>query len=385
MHKICIVTGTRAEYGLLSNLMARIRDDKGLQLQLAVTGMHLSTEFGLTCRYIEQDGFEIDERIEMLLSSDTPVGITKSIGLGVIGFAEAMDRLKPDLIVILGDRFEMLAVAQAALVARIPVAHLCGGDTTEGAFDESIRHSITKMSHFHFVTNDVAAKRVAQLGENPDHIINVGSPGIDNIVNMELIDRKTLEAELGMSFQKRNLLITFHPVTLEKAHPGDQFKNLLDALDDLGNQVGLIFTMPNADTAGREISDSIQAYVSSHENAWSYVSMGQQRYLSAMSQVDAVVGNSSSGLYEAPTFKIPTVNIGDRQKGRLQAGSVINCIPDRERIREAIEKAFTLDCSKVINPYGEGGSADKILANIKCMLLKSDSVLKKKFFDMECT
>lgn len=382
VHKICVVTGTRAEYGLLYWLMKKVQDDKQLQLQTVVTGMHLSPEFGLTYRQIEKDGFIIDEKVEMLLSSDTVVGITKSIGLGVIGFADALQRLKPDLLVVLGDRFEILAAVQAALIARIPVAHLCGGDTTEGAFDESIRHSITKMSHFHFVTNDVAARRVAQLGENPEHVFNVGSTGIDNIRQLQLLDRNELEIQLGLQFRKRNLLITFHPVTLELESPLVQFQELLDALASFGEQTGLIFTMPNADTEGREIINMINEFVAIHDNAHAYVSLGQLRYLSVMSQVDAVVGNSSSGLYEAPSFAIPTVNIGDRQRGRLQAASVINCKPAAGEIKQAIEQALTLDCSGVVNPYGQGGSSEEILNIIKRIDIKAGDILKKQFFDI---
>ncbi len=378
--KICIITGTRAEYGLLYWLMKEIDVDPDLELQLIVTGMHLSPEFGLTYKKIEEDGFVINEKVEMLLSSDSPVGIAKSIGLGVIGFADALDRLRPDILVLLGDRFEMLAAAQASLIARIPVAHIAGGDSTEGAYDEAIRHSITKMSHLHFVTNEEAKKRIKQLGEDPEHIFNVGSPGIDYIRRLNLLDREELKQKLAFEFREKNLLVTFHPVTLDDTLPEMQFQELLHALDRLGEEVGLIFTKPNSDTGSRVLISLIDDYVASHRNAKSYTSLGQLLYLSTISQVDAVVGNSSSGLYEVPSFKKPTVNIGDRQKGRLQAASVINCGPTREEILKAIFKAFTLDCSRVINPYGDGHSSLKIAAKLK-EVPDPRALIKKRFFD----
>lgn len=380
--KICVVTGTRAEYGLLYWLMKEIQNDPELELQIIVTGMHLSPEFGLTYKAIEEDEFSINAKVEMLLSSDTPIGIAKSIGLGVIGFADALDQLRPDILVLLGDRYEILAAAQAAMVARIPIAHIAGGDTTEGAFDEAIRHSITKMSHLHFVTNVIAHKRVCQLGENPEHVFNVGSPGIDQIKRLKLLDRKELEASLGFRFKKRNLLITFHPVTLELQPSSKQFQEILDALDKFGSDVGLIFTMPNADTDGRIIIWMIEEYVAMHPNARAYTSLGQLRYLSTVAQVDAVVGNSSGGLYEVPSFKKPTVNIGDRQKGRLQASSVINCPNDKELIIKAINEAFLKDCSNTVNPYSNGDSSQRIAAEIK-KITDYKSLLKKHFYDLD--
>lgn len=379
--KICIVTGSRAEYGLFYWLMKEIQSDKELELQIIATGMHLSPEFGLTYKVIEEDGFSINAKVEMLLSSDTPVGVAKSIGLGVIGFADALERLRPDILILLGDRYEILAAAQAALVARIPIAHIAGGDTTEGAFDEAIRHSITKMSHLHFVTNKDALKRVCQLGESSKHVFNVGSPGIDQIKNLTLLNREELEKSIDFKFKKRNLLVTFHPATLDSQSSSEQFQSLLDALDILGSEIGLIFTMPNADTDGRIIVRMIQEYVVSHTNAKAYTSLGQLCYLSAVAQVDAIVGNSSSGLYEAPSFKKPTVNIGDRQKGRLQATSVINCTANKESIVKAISEAFEKDCSNVVNPYGNGDSSQKIVAEIK-KITDYKTLLKKHFFDL---
>lgn len=382
--KICVVTGTRAEYGLLYWLMKEIQADEALILQVVVTGMHLSPEFGLTYKGIEADGFIIDAKVEMLLSSDTPVGVAKSIGLGVIGFAESLDRLKPGIMVVLGDRFEILAAVQAALIARIPVAHIAGGDVTEGAFDESIRHSITKMAHLHFVTNEQSAIRVCQMGEDPAHVYNVGNPGLDHLSRTKLLSRQELEENLGFAFREHNLLITFHPATLDNRSAVSQFEQLLLALDRLGEQVGLLFTYPNADPQGRALIAVLDSYVSKHDNAKAFSSLGQQRYLSLLAQVDAVVGNSSSGLYEAPSFKIPTVNIGDRQKGRLRSESVLDCEPDSDSILNAIQKAMKLDCSKVINPYGDGNSSMRILAELK---KHKDylSLLQKMFFEVKNT
>lgn len=376
--RICVVTGSRAEYGLLYWLMKSIREDSALELQLVVTGMHLSPEFGSTYRVIEDDGFTIDAKVEMLLSSDTPVGIAKSIGLGVAGCAEALDRLRPDILVLLGDRFEIYAAAQAALIARIPIAHIAGGDTTEGAFDEAIRHSITKMSHLHFVTNEVSAQRVRQMGEAVEHVYNVGNPGLDQIRHLKLLGRDDLEQELGFELKPRNLLVTFHPVTLEMQSAHVQFQELLIALARFGTDTGIIFTKPNADTGGKALIQMIDEFVARHHNMKAYTSLGQLRYLSVLSHVDAIVGNSSSGLYEAPSFKKPTVNIGDRQKGRLQAASVINCPPLADEIVRAISAAFELDCSGVANPYGAGNSSPQIISILKSTT-DLHSLLKKHF------
>lgn len=380
--KICVVTGTRAEYGLLYWLMKEIQNDPDLELQIIATGMHLSPEFGLTYKVIEQDGFIINEKIEMLLSSDTPVGIAKSIGLATIGFADALERLRPDILVLLGDRYEILAAAQAAMVAKIPIAHISGGDTTEGAFDEAIRHSITKMSHLHFVTNEAAARRVRQLGENPEHIYNVGSPGLDHIKRLKLLSREELEKAIDFKLKAKNLLITFHPVTLDIQPAAEQFQELLNALDCFGDEVGLIFTNPNSDTEGRILIRMIDDYVATRPNAKAYTSLGQLLYLSAIAHVDAVVGNSSSGLYEVPSFQKPTVNIGDRQKGRLQASSIINCPPVASDIVLAIKKAFVLDCSNTINPYGDGNTSVKILSKLK-EISNPKNLLKKHFFEVD--
>nr|WP_255575643.1 UDP-N-acetylglucosamine 2-epimerase [Caproiciproducens faecalis] len=382
VRRICVVTGTRAEYGLLNPLMKRIRMEPEFQLQLVVTGMHLSPEFGLTYQEIEEDGFSIDKKVEMLLSSDTPTGIAKSVGLGMIGFADAFSELKPDLLVITGDRYEMLAAAQTALFARIPIAHIGGGDTTEGAFDEAIRHSISKMAQLHFVTNEESCQRVAQLGEDPAHIYNVGSLGIDRILSLPRISRAELEQSLSFRFRERNLLITFHPVTLDSEDSGSQFQQLLQALDGFGPGVGLIFTRPNADPQGRELIRLLNQFAGCHPNAAVFSSLGQTRYFSLIAQVDAVVGNSSSGVYEVPSFHKPTVNIGDRQKGRLLASSVLCCAPQKAEIEKAVRAAFAKDCSGAVNPYGKGDAAKKIVEVLRTVP-DYRSLLKKHFFPME--
>lgn len=380
--RVCVVTGSRAEYGLLCWLMQEIQASPVLELQVVATGMHLSPEFGLTFRNIEEDGFRIDERVEMLLSSDTPAGIAKSIGLGTIGFADAFARLKPDIVVLLGDRFEIFAAAQAALVARIPLAHLHGGETTEGAIDEAFRHAITKMAHLHFTATEEYRQRVIQLGEDPARVFNFGAAAIDGIRNRKLLSRPELAQALGLSFGERNLLVTFHPVTLEADTAGQQFGELLAVLDDLPD-TRLIFTMPNADTGGRVIRSMIEGYVAEHPGrATAFGSLGQLRYFSVMGQVDAVVGNSSSGLIEAPSFHIGTINIGDRQKGRIKAASVIDCEPMRESIRGAFRRLYSPDFQellrKVANPYGDGPVANRIVRVLAEYPL--ELILKKRFF-----
>ena len=381
--KICVITGTRAEYGLLRWVMQCIKDDINLDLQIIATGMHLSPEFGLTYKVIEADGFEIDRKVEILTSSDTPVGIAKSMGLGLIGFADALNELNPDLIIILGDRFEIFAAVSAALVARIPVAHLHGGEATEGLIDEAIRHSITKMSHLHFVAAEEYRQRVIQLGEQPELVFSVGGLGIDSIKRLNLLDRKTLEVELGFKFDKKNLLITFHPVTLENSSAVKQMQELLTALTKL-EDTKLIFTMPNADTDGRALIQMVENFVSQNSNAHAFTSLGQLRYLSCLAQVDGIVGNSSSGLLEVPSFKKGTINIGDRQRGRLQASSVINCEPTQESIINAIKlfysPRFQSKLKQVYNPYGVGGASEKIVKIIK--FVKLDDLIKKQFYDL---
>ena len=380
--KICVITGTRADYGLLRWVMQGIRDDSELALQVIATGMHLSPEFGLTYREIESDGFLIDRKIEMLTSSDTPVGVAKSMGLGLIGFADALNELQPDLIVVLGDRFEIFSAVSAALVARIPIAHLHGGEATEGAFDEALRHSITKMSHLHFVATESYRQRVIQLGENPERVFMVGGLGIDNIKRLKLLERAELEDALDIKFGKRNLLVTFHPVTLEASTAINQMAELLAALAEL-KDTKLIFTLPNADNDGRALIKMVQQFVSTNANSQAYTSLGQLRYLSCLANVNGVIGNSSSGLTEAPSFGIGTINIGDRQKGRVQAQSVINCEPNRLRIAEALKvlysPAFLSGLAEVRNPYGEGGASVAVVKTIKDFELKG--IVKKVFYD----
>ena len=389
MRKICIVTGTRAEYGLLYCLMKEIQNDSDTELQLIATGMHLSPEFGLTYLNIEKDGLKIDKKIEILLSSDTPIGISKSMGLGMIGFVEAYEELRPDIVVILGDRFEIFSAASAAMIARIPIAHLHGGEITEGAFDEAMRHSITKMSHLHFTATGEYRKRVIQLGEDPANVFNVGGLGIDNIKNLQLMSREEFENAINFKLGTKNLMITFHPTTLEPDTAREQFQNLLYALDEL-KDTRFIFTKPNADTEGRVIANKIDEYTyfrRENNKMIAFVNLGQLKYLSAMQFVDGVVGNSSSGLTEAPTFKVGTINIGDRQRGRIKADSVIDCKPTKDSILTAIEKLYSKEFQEklknVKNPYGEGGAARKI----KKVLKEKDlsDILKKQFYDIYVT
>ncbi len=382
--KICIITGTRAEYGLLYWLMKSIQKDPLLELQIIATGMHCSTEFGLTYSEIEKDGFKINKKIEMLLSSDTPQSISKSTGLGLIGFADAYIDLNPDIIVVLGDRYELLAATTAAFFARKPIAHIHGGETTEGAFDEAIRHSITKMAWWHFVAADEYEKRVIQLGEDPKRVFNVGGLGVDAIKKAKLFSKKELAEKTGIQFNKKNLLVTYHPVTLEHQTSQKHFQVLLDFLHDL-KDVYLIFTMPNADSDGRIIKQMIDEFVSSHsDRSIAFTSMGYLNYLSTLQFVDSVMGNSSSGLTEAPTFKIGTINIGDRQKGRLKAKTVIDCEPTKESINNAVATLYNKDFQSVLpsaeNPYGEGNATEKIMKVLHGSRLPEE--LKKKFYDL---
>ena len=382
--KICVVTGTRAEYGLLYWLMKEIEADKDLELQLIVTGMHLSPEFGLTYKEIEKE-FRIDKKIEMLLSSDTAMGISKSMGLAQIGFAEAFEELKPDILVVLGDRYEIFSAVSVAMICNIPIAHLHGGEITQGAFDESIRHSITKMSHLHFTATDEYKNRVIQLGEEPNRVFNVGGMGIENIKRLKLLSKDEFEESINFKLNKKNILVTFHPVTLENSTAKEQFQELLDAIDELEN-TNIIFTKANSDTDGRIINQMIDEYVTknSHKSV-GFASLGQLRYLSALQYIDAVVGNSSSGLLEAPSFKIATINIGDRQKGRIKALSVIDCEPKKEEIlkafKEIYSKEFQEKLKNVENPYGESCPSKQIIEVLKNVNLAN--ILKKSFYDLK--
>lgn len=381
--KICVITGTRAEYGLLYWLLKEIEADKELQLQVIVTGMHLSPEFGLTYQTIEKE-FKINKKIEMLLSSDTSVGISKSMGLAQISFAESYDELKPDILVVLGDRYEIFSATSAAMIARIPIAHIHGGEKTEGAFDESIRHSITKMSHLHFTATEEYKNRVIQLGEHPSRVFNVGGMGIENIKRLKLLSKDEFEKSIEFKLNSKNILVTFHPVTLENSTAQEQFKELLDAIDEL-EDTNIIFTKANSDTDGRVINQMIDEYVTKNfQKSVQFTSLGQLRYLSALQYVDAVVGNSSSGLAEAPSFKIGTINIGDRQKGRIKASSVIDCEPNKDSILKSFEKLYSKEFQETlkttINPYGDGYASKKIVEILKNVDLKN--ILKKSFYDL---
>lgn len=383
MIKICVVTGTRAEYGLFMPLMKAIQESDLYELQLLVTGMHLSPEFGLTYQQIETDGFSINEKVEILLSADTDTAIVKSTGLGLIGFADAFDRLSPDWVLLLGDRFETFAAATCAYLKKIPIIHIHGGETTAGATDEALRHAITKMSSLHFTTTEDYRKRVLQLGEPDEQVFNVGAIGIDNVFELPLFNKEDLEKSLDFSLNGDVFLVTYHPVTLEQSGTEQQFQSLLDALDEWPSAL-LVFTMPNADANGRVIIDMIRNYVQQHKGrAAAFTSLGQLRYLSLMRHASVVVGNSSSGIIEAPSFGIPTVNIGDRQKGRVAAASVIHCEPEKNSIRQALKKAFDFQFrafSKTVkNPYGKGNTTERIMEVLKKKL--ADFNLKKEFVD----
>lgn len=382
MKKICVVTGSRAEYGLLKWVIDGLTRSEQCALQIIVTGMHLSPEFGLTWKAIEADGYKIDRKIEMLLGSDTAVGITKSMGLGLIGFADAYADLQPDLIIVLGDRFEMLSAATAATIATIPIAHLHGGELTEGAYDDAIRHAITKMAHLHFTAAEPYRQRVIQMGEEPERVWNVGGFGLDNILKLERMERGALEASLDFKLGDRNLMVTFHPETATSVSPATQMTELLSALE--ATDAHLIFTMPNADNEGRVLFSMIKDFVSAHpKRACAHVSLGQQRYLSTLALVDGVVGNSSSGLIEAPAFGIGTVNIGARQNGRLRAASVIDCLAVRADITDAISQLYNSDFQKSIigqnNPYGDGGASDRTVKAIEAWFPNS---YPKRFVDI---
>ena len=382
--RICVVTGTRSEYGLLKPLIDELRRSRSVDLKLVATGMHLSPEFGLTYKEIEEDGITIDEKVETLLSSDTPVGVSKAVGLGIISFSETFRRLDPELVVGLGDRFELFAAVVAAMIAGIPVAHLHGGELTKGAIDDAIRHSITKMSQLHFTAAQEYRKRVIQLGEDPDRVFNVGAIGLDNIRNMKLLSRGRLERELGLKITPPTLLVTFHPATLDRRTAGSQFKELLGAFDEM-KELNLIFTMPNADHEAREIMHMIERFVGANKKrARAFVSLGRLKYLSAVKWADGVVGNSSSGIIEVPGFRKGTVNIGDRQEGRIIPASVINCPPDRRRIVESIRlllsDEFRERLRDVVNPHGDGRAAGRIAAILISYPL--DGIVKKGFHSL---
>lgn len=377
--RVCVVTGSRAEYGLLYWVMHDLRAEPRVELQVVATAMHMSPQYGMTVGEIEKDGFRIDRGVEMLLSSDSASATAKSIALGVIGLSDAFDALRPHVVVVLGDRFEALAAAQACLVHRIPLAHIAGGDVSEGAFDESIRHAITKLAHLHFVTNEESARRVRQLGEDPQRVHCVGSPGLDHLRRRPLLDREALAAALGAPLGPRNLLVTFHPVTLRDDGGRAEFEELLAALGDTDASTVIWFTRPNADPGNIALVERLDEWAASQcRRVRVHTSLGSLRYLSLMAHATAVVGNSSSGLYEAPSLGVPTVDIGERQRGRLAATSVLRCAARREDIAATIRAAAALDCRGTINPYGDGHSAQRIVAAL-CEVSAARDWLRKPF------
>ena len=380
--KICIFTGTRADYGLLKPLIEKIDNDKDLTLQLIVSGMHLSNEFGNTIDEIKKDGFKVDEEVEILLSSDSDIALLKSTGLGIIGYADALNRLNPDMAVVLGDRFEALAFAFSAFVKKIPLIHISGGEVTEGAIDDSIRHSITKFSHLHLVATEEYKKRVIQLGEEPWRVFNVGEIGLIGMKE-DLLSKEEFEKSINFKLNKKNILVTFHPETLNNNSEND-FKEILKALDKL-KDTNIIFTKANADSGGRIINKMIDEFVKTHKNSIAFTSLGRKRYLSALQYVDIVLGNSSSGLVEVSSFQKATINIGDRQKGRIKAKSVIDVKADEKDILKAIvlvySDKFQKKLKKVVNPYVGKTSLDEILKIMKNF--DKNKLLNKRFFDID--
>jgi UDP-hydrolysing UDP-N-acetyl-D-glucosamine 2-epimerase len=382
--RICVVTDSRAEYGLLYWLMRDLQTDPQIDLQVAVCGAHLSPEFGNTHKVVEDDGFPIDAKVEMTVSGDTPTAIAKSMGLGCIGFADAYERLCPDIVVVLGDRYEMLVAAQVAMILRLPIAHIHGGETTEAAVDEAIRHAITKMAQLHFTSADVHRRRVIQLGEHPTRVFNTGAPGLDHALRTELLDLEELSKSIDFDPGERFFAITYHPVTLHDDDPAVAMGMLLEALSEFPEHK-FVFTGTNTDHGGRGLFRAIDNFVAADTDRSIFInSLGQVRYLSALRHAEAVIGNSSSGLIEAPTFFTPTVNMGDRQRGRLRAASVIDCAEDTPSIAAAIRRAispeFNAGIKDQINPYGSGNAAQKIVAHLKTVEL--DGLIMKRFHDM---
>lgn len=385
MKKIAVLTATRAEYGLLSPIIKGLQDGDTFDVRVIVTGAHLSPEFGLTFREIEKDEVKIDKKIETLLSGDTPAAISKSMGLAMIGFADYFSENRPDALMVLGDRYETLAVCCAAMNECIPIIHLHGGETTEGAVDEAIRHAITKMSYLHFTSTEEYRRRVIQLGESPDRVFNVGAIGVENALKTRLLGREDLEKSLNFPLDKPYAVVTFHPVTLEQETAGDQYAEVLKAFA-ANPELKYIITKANADRDGRVINQMTDEFTAKHKNAVSFDSLGKVRYLSALKYAALVIGNSSSGIIEAPSFNIPTINIGDRQKGRLQAESVLNCVPETAAVSEAIKKAmsegFRNAGTPVVNPYGDGNTTEKIIDVIKKTFVENRVDLKKTFYDI---
>lgn len=386
MRKICFITGTRAEYGLLSRLMKMVQDDNSTQLQIIATNMHLSPKFGNTYQEIEKDGFTIDKKIPILEDGKDDANATlKSMAKALAGFADAYDELRPDMAVVLGDRYEILAASTAALIERIPIAHIHGGEITEGAYDDAIRHSITKMSHLHFTSTEEYRKRVIQLGEQPDHVFNVGSIGVENIKMLPLMSKDAIEKEIGFAIDNHTILVTYHPVTLGNRTAKENIDDFIAALEEK-KDLRIIFTMPNSDTGGQAIVEAINTFVAKNPSrAKAFKSLGVLRYLSVMQQVNAVVGNSSSGLVEVPSFGIPTLNIGDRQKGRIAADSVFNCETDKQSVLEGLDivlsEEFKQKAATIHNPYDKEGTAQAIFNVISTYPL--DNLNQKHFYDIQ--
>jgi len=383
--KICVVTGSRAEYGLLYWLLKEIESDKKLELQLIVTGMHLNSEFGLTYKEIEKD-FKIYKKININLSSDTYQGISNSMSIAQKSLTKVYNQLKPDILVILGDRYEIFSAAASAMIARIPIAHIHGGEATEGAIDEAIRHCVTKMSHIHFTATKEYTRRVIQLGEVPKRVFNVGGLGIENIKRLKLLSKNEFKKSINFELNFRNILVTFHPVTLDENTSKKHFQELLSSIDEL-KDTNIIFTKANSDTDGKIINKMIDKYIKKNpKKSFGIASLGQLKYLSALQYIDFIIGNSSSGILEAPSFKLGTINIGDRQKGRIKANSIVDCLPNKKSISEAIKKVyskkFQVSLKKVKNPYSKNGYASKKIVKV-LKTAKLDNILKKTFFDMK--
>ena len=389
MKRVCIVTATRAEYGLLKPIILKLQAQNNLEVRVVATGMHLSPEFGMTCQEIEQDGIRLDRKIEILLSADTSSAISKSMGLAMISFADYFSERKPDLLIVLGDRYEILAVATTAMNARIPIAHLYGGDITEGAVDDVVRHAITKMSYFHFTATREHRRRVIQMGESPERVFWVGAMSVENACNVKNLSMHDLQEQIAFYWNRdleKMAVVTFHPVTLEDDTAREQFQNILNALDYF-EDLKVIFTKANADAGGRVINHMIDDYVNEHpQKSKAYTSLGQLRYLSAVSLADVVIGNSSSGLSEVPTFHVPTVNIGDRQRGRVCGKTVISCGVAEKEITDAIQKALSQTFRNEIcnekNPYEKKGTSDAIVKILTENLNKNNIDLKKHFYDL---
>jgi len=382
--KICIVTGSRADYGLLYWVIKEIEKDKNLKLQLIATGMHLSSKYGSTYKEIEKD-FKIDKKINISLSSDTSEDISRSMGIALPAFSKAYNKLKPDIIVVLGDRFEIFSAVSSAMISRIPIAHIHGGEATEGLMDEAIRHCITKMSHIHFTATDEYSKRVIQLGEAPNKVFNVGGTGIENIKRLKFLTKEEFEKSIKFKLNIKNILVTFHPVTLENKTSKKHFQEILNSLDEL-KDTNIIFTKANSDLDGKIINQMIDQYTKKNlDKSISIASLGQLNYLSALKHIDFMIGNSSSGISEAPSFKIGTINIGDRQNGRIKAESVIDCLCNEKDINRAIKKVYSDEFKNLLknvkNPYGNGRSSKKIIKVLKTV--KLDNILKKNFFNIK--